>query len=297
MANMVRRSYLPLWLLGTVLAIQAGNSACAQDTERYERYFRDLDRNNNGEVEPDEFLRIRDSTRERLLQMGIAGNRPVKQQEFLAGMAGADEIRRKQEEAEREERNQSSGNSSSSSSSSRGSYDPRSRGRSKPRITYTLPSAYLQHDKNGDGQISLAEWDRAKLADFRKLDRNGDGFLAPKELVNPGPDAAAVTVAAVAAPPRTTPTSTSSASGSTAAKPAASSASSTPAPAEDPLLKQAKFYFTTVDKDKDGQISTEEWASSRGARPLFEKAGVMPSLPMTESAFSEQFVKIKQTQQ
>lgn len=294
---MVRRSCLPLVLLGTVLAIQAGNAAFAQDTERYERYFRALDRNNNGEIDPDEFRRLRDSTRERMLQMGISGNTTLKQQEFVAGMAGAEEIRQKEQELERErERTSSSSsnsnnNSSSSSSSSRGSDSRSSRG--KRRITFSLPSAYLPHDKNGDGQISLAEWDRAKLADFRKLDRNGDGFLAPVELVHPGPEAISVTPPAVAKPGGAPSTATST----VAVKPGVPAAGATPAPAEDPLVRQAKFYFTTVDKDKDGQISTEEWAASRGARPMFEKASVMPSLPMTEAAFNEHFVKIKQSQQ
>ena len=56
-----------------------------------------------------------------------------------------------------------------------------------------LPDRYQSYDKNKDGQISLSEWDRSKYAEFRKLDRNRDGFLTPKEL--------AVTIVTVAATP------------------------------------------------------------------------------------------------
>ncbi len=45
-----------------------------------------------------------------------------------------------------------------------------------------LPEAYRSLDKNKDGQIGLYEWDRAKYAEFKKLDKNGDGFLTPLEL-------------------------------------------------------------------------------------------------------------------
>lgn len=50
------------------------------------------------------------------------------------------------------------------------------------RISQPLPQGYVARDKNGDGQIGLYEWDRAKYAEFAKLDRNGDGFLTAQEL-------------------------------------------------------------------------------------------------------------------
>ncbi|MEI8382925.1 MAG: LCCL domain-containing protein [Planctomycetota bacterium] len=52
----------------------------------------------------------------------------------------------------------------------------------KSRIAQPLPKEYEAHDKNGDGQIGLYEWDRAKYAEFMKLDKNGDGFLTALEL-------------------------------------------------------------------------------------------------------------------
>jgi Ca2+-binding EF-hand superfamily protein len=282
MTIMLRRSFGSLLVLATVSAISADYSVYAQDSDRFDRYFRELDRDNNGELSTEEYQRLRDSTRERMLQMGIAGNRPVKKDEFVAGMEGAEEIRQKEQELERE-RNGGTTSSGDRGSSGRGS-DSR-RGRGKTRVTFTLPSQYVPQDKNTDGQISLSEWDRAKLTEFRTLDRNGDGYLTPQELVSAAsPTAArpAGTASTLAKPSSSTP------------QPGAPTPAATPtAPAEDPLTRQAKFYFGTVDKDKDGQITTEEWAGSRGVRPMFEKASVAPALPMNEAAFSEQFKKIK----
>jgi hypothetical protein len=58
--------------------------------------------------------------------------------------------------------------------------------------TSPLPKEYQAYDKNGDGQIGLYEWERSKYAEFKRLDKNHDGFLTPQEL------AVKVSVAAVA---------------------------------------------------------------------------------------------------
>lgn len=38
-------------------------------------------------------------------------------------------------------------------------------------------------DKNSDGQLGLSEWPRDKLAEFKTLDADNDGFLTPAELI------------------------------------------------------------------------------------------------------------------
>jgi hypothetical protein len=52
----------------------------------------------------------------------------------------------------------------------------------KVRVTLDLPAQFSTIDRNQDGQIAFAEWDRARRAEFRRLDTNGDGFLTPREL-------------------------------------------------------------------------------------------------------------------
>ncbi len=65
--------------------------------------------------------------------------------------------------------------------------------------TAVLPEAYRSRDKNGDGQIGLYEWERSKFAEFRKLDKNHDGFLTPQELIVKGPAVATTATTPAAA--------------------------------------------------------------------------------------------------
>jgi hypothetical protein len=52
------------------------------------------------------------------------------------------------------------------------------------RKTLADVSKSLQElDKNSDGQLGLSEWPRDKLAEFKTLDADNDGFLTPAELV------------------------------------------------------------------------------------------------------------------
>ena len=56
----------------------------------------------------------------------------------------------------------------------------------KSKMVPVLPKEFEAHDKNGDGQIGMYEWERSKRSEFTKLDKNGDGFLTPQELTNKG---------------------------------------------------------------------------------------------------------------
>ncbi|MBS0201821.1 MAG: hypothetical protein JSS49_02905 [Planctomycetes bacterium] len=53
----------------------------------------------------------------------------------------------------------------------------------RARVVPTLPVEFEAKDKNRDGQIGMYEWERSKYAEFIKLDKNGDGFLTPAELL------------------------------------------------------------------------------------------------------------------
>ncbi len=53
------------------------------------------------------------------------------------------------------------------------------------RLPAGLPAAFSNRDRDGDGQLTLAEFaangSRAELDDFARLDRNGDGVITPSE--------------------------------------------------------------------------------------------------------------------
>ena len=185
--------------------------------------FRRMDRNQNGQIDPDE---IPSFLRDMYAKAGMDISRPISQQEFLQG---SQKIREQFEQARTSgdfsqfRRPDSGGGPSgasggppsfpSRSESDRGDgrrseepsrderRDERDRSRderressssgksskksSKPkaRVTQDLPAEFRDKDKNGDGQIGLYEWDRKAFAQFFALDRNGDGLLTPDELI------------------------------------------------------------------------------------------------------------------
>ncbi len=53
------------------------------------------------------------------------------------------------------------------------------------KLPPNLPKWFIELDKDGDGQVSLAEWRRAgkEIEEFQKYDRNDDGLLTPAEVL------------------------------------------------------------------------------------------------------------------
>lgn len=293
---MHRRCWVPITVFATVLVVQANLSGWAQDSDRSERYFDYLDRDRNGELDSEEFRRLDERMRDRFRGQGMSGDRPIAKSQFLDAYRRADDERRREDEARRNG-SSSPGSSSSPSSSSGRDRGRSSRSREKVKLTLPLPSQYQTYDLNKDDQIGLYEWDKTKFAEFFALDRNKDGFLTPNELDDPPKAAAAGAVAAVgtAAAGRPTAAPATPAPSAVAGQPGVNAAMSPdkPASTDDPDTRQAKYFFSLTDKDKNGEISAEEWTASRGIRPLFEKASVTPSLPMKEAGFVEQYLAIK----
>jgi Ca2+-binding EF-hand superfamily protein len=144
--------------------------------------------------------------------------------------------------------------------------------KSRTPINVKLPEQFRSRDKDRDGQIGLYEWPRSDYSGFRKLDRNGDGFLTPQELLRAAP----VTTVSSAG------TATDAASGK-----GVEGGGLPPSTPKNP----AETAFNLIDKDKDGSLSEVEWGKSILASKKFKDAGIEVSFPLSRSRFYEQYPK------
>ncbi len=176
---------------------------------------------------------------------------------------------------------------------SRGSLLPAYTGNGKgTRITVPLPSTYLSVDVDGDGQVGLYEWKawrgRSALVEFRALDRDGDGFLTPRE-IQLGPISVPVPSMATASGPSAPSSPAVPVTIPTAAP--SSSASSSQSSANSRGGDLAKQYFGMLDKDRSGRISKEEWQISRRIRSAFEQDKLNLD-QMNETDFISNYVRL-----
>jgi hypothetical protein len=163
----------------------------------------------------------------------------------------------------------------------------------KVRVTKDLPSSFTDRDFDKDGQIGLyewREWDRTRVDEFFFFDRNGDGFLTPKELAaldensgDGGNDSGrressrdrrsepASAPQAVPAPPANAPVAALDES--------------------DPNVSQGRKYFALLDGNKDGKASVDELSKLKKLRPLFESANIRLDQEMSADQFVANFVK------
>ncbi len=162
----------------------------------------------------------------------------------------------------------------------------------KPPPPPKLPADYIARDTNRDGQIGMYEWSKNDLTTFARLDTNGDGFLIPAELVNPGSGNRSPAVSSTLVP-------TSSSPVARGPNPFAATALNTPTSTtkpsttlSDPKVVEAESAFDGLDSNKDGALSTEEWERSRNARKRFADAKVEIQMPLLKAKFVENYVKL-----
>ncbi len=353
---------LHIWL-ASVLTLALFSSAQAQRRGGFggggggfptpEESFQRMDRNQNGQIDPDELQQLPSFLRDGYTRAGLDLSRPISQKEFIessqqmreqfersrangdspfrssggggssrggppgdmrpsSGESERRETPRAEEPEERETRRDdrrrrderdSESRDSSSSSKSTAKKDQKEK-KPKSRVTKDLPEDYRERDKNGDGQIGLYEWDRQAFAKFFELDRNGDGLLTPDELVAPpkseaaGQSAGASRTTRGAISPTASANSVTKAAATSKASPSASqspskSSATTTATATD--NSPGAIAFQSLDVNKDGQITQEEWERSRNTRQRFEKLGIKVTMPIKQTPFVELYRKTEGT--
>mgnify|MGYP002822343512 CR=1 FL=1 len=167
-------------------------------------------------------------------------------------------------------------------------------------MTLDLDEQWKANDINGDGQIGLYEWDRAKLVEFLRLDRNGDGLLTPREISFASDAAPAPTKqTVVASRTQAAPSKATTAKPATPSQPAASTDGSI-SPAEfNPESSEgrwAKYVFRRLDGNRDGTLDADEWKKSQSTRKSFEKYGAQVSFPADFDKFAPWLVAVQRAE-
>lgn len=289
----MKRGLLAALLLSSMVTLVQ-----AQDQYPPDKVFKYYDRNRNGKLDYEDYGRMQDSFKQAIRAARLDLRKGVDYQTFLRAWP------RMQGEMRAQRDRDASRGDSRSSDYRRDDSRPQPRKTEKPktkrppkrkpqpRLTIDLPTKFSEVDKNRDGQIGLYEWDRAKFKEFFALDQNNDGFLTPRELTAGNP---------VAASPRTTLASTSrtSSTPSSSSKPAeapkAGSGTITPVKfdPESSDGRRASYVFRSLDRDKDGTLTEEEWERSQSTRRDFERKNVKPPLPAKLEQFAGLYIAVR----
>jgi Ca2+-binding EF-hand superfamily protein len=233
-----------------------------------------FDSNGDGKIEPSEFQNIPERFRGMLERNGVRVDRPVSVGDFGAQVSKGFEKMR----AEREAGGGDPGQRRDSSRQTGGT-----NGQPVPASFFVMPARVkvlielseelAKADVDQDGMVALYEWTDAgkPFEDYFKLDRNDDGFVTAQEEQG-DPE---VNVTRFKSDRLTIVTATSTVANASSklsfsdprlAK--SRSVSQYSKPEED--KKRASSAFSGLDKNRDGKITSDEWAQSKKIRSWFE---------------------------
>ncbi len=257
-----------------------------------------MDRNQDGFIDPGELDRMPSTFKDRFKAAGIDPSRGISVKDFSAKTAESIQARiaeRENGDGDRSSRRESRDDKGSTKTASGKTVFKQSE--RKKFNEFTLPEAYAEGDMDHDGQIALFEWAAWKRSDmfaFFELDENQDGFLTARELAEQEKDEQAEGI--VFKRERLVVSSGSNVSGSSSRLRAGGRTSKvTTGPSRSPDdakrdAAKASYYFSALDRDRDGMISEEEWARSRTVRGTLERAKI-PIRPMSRESFIENYSK------
>jgi len=288
---------MKLGLLAAVLLASLAPLVQAQDQYPPDKVFKYYDRNRNGKLDGEDYGRMSDSFKQAIRAARLDLRKGVDYQTFLRAWPTMQGEMRAQRDRD------ASRGSSRSGDYRREEYrrpEPKAPQKPKtkrppkrkpqPRLTVDLPTKFSEVDKNKDGQIGLYEWDRAKFKEFFTLDQNNDGFLTPRELTARNP---------VTPSPRTRVASTSRTNSTPSSKPAeapkATSGTITPEKFDPNSSdgRRASYVFRSLDRNKDGTLTEEEWQRSQSTRRDFERKNVKPPLPVKLEQFAGLYIAVR----
>jgi hypothetical protein len=249
-------------------------------SDRSSRFAAMMDRNGDGRFDQEEIDRMPSFVRDMMQSRGI---------ELRAGMT-VDQMRNSMS---------GGGNDPNRPDDNRGRSQGPQPYKMKPKapVTLQLPPKYAEYDADLDGQVAMYEWmmsRRADLDQFDQIDTDFDGLLTPAELL--AADSATTNAAStfparqrltiVGAPSsRGRPGENNSAWGGRGGQDSRENSD----PAE-----TARSYFSRLDSDGDGRLSSAEWERSRRTRGMFEEAGIRLE-NMSVDEFTQNYVRLSAT--
>jgi Ca2+-binding EF-hand superfamily protein len=120
-----------------------------------------------------------------------------------------------------------------------------------------LPDWFARSDADADGQVMMSEysttWTNEKVAEFNKFDLNGDGIITSRECLNSLKNGSSTTAGSTTIASSSIPSTSSSSSASIVAPVGAAK--------EDVNRDWAKRQIEKYDKNRDGQLTVDEWSA------------------------------------